>query len=188
VQVWLPTTLRYRLWLRMTFLSHPHFYTISVSRVHYLWRVAIKYILPHKCHVDIIKKIKKTSKISTSFDAQFKMTKALSNGKSQNYHLNANDEFFTSLTSKFITYFIVSFTLGIKIQVNRWFIKWKWAYTLDLGLEVEVHSIWVQECKNNFFFEVGWGGQCFQLSSLKKTRIAQGLWALALILSREPLP
>ena len=42
------------------------------------------------------------------------MTKALLNGKSQNYHLIANEEFYTSLTSKLITHFIDGFTLGKK--------------------------------------------------------------------------
>ena len=42
------------------------------------------------------------------------MTIAFSNCKSQNYHLNANEEFYRSLTSKLITYFIDGFTSGME--------------------------------------------------------------------------
>ena len=43
------------------------------------------------------------------------MAKALLNGKSQNYHLIDTEDFFTSFTSKLITYFINSFTSGKKV-------------------------------------------------------------------------
>ena len=35
----------------------------------------------------------------------------------KNYHLNANEDFFISLTSKLITYFIDGFTLGMKSKI-----------------------------------------------------------------------
>lgn len=55
------------------------------------------------------------AKIITFFRFNFKMAKALLNGKSQNYHLIDTEDFFTSFTSKLITYFINSFTSGKKV-------------------------------------------------------------------------
>ena len=51
------------------------------------------------------------------------MKKVISNVKSQNHHLNVNEEFFISLTSKYITYFIDGFTLAMKSQSNTYLLS-----------------------------------------------------------------
>jgi hypothetical protein len=48
------------------------------------------------------------------------MRKTLSNRKSQNYSLTANEDFVMFLTSKLITCFIDGFTLGMKSQANAY--------------------------------------------------------------------
>jgi hypothetical protein len=72
------------------------------------------------------------------------MTKALSNGKSQNYHVIANEDFFTSLTFKLIfTCFINSFSSRKKAQSIAYLLSGSEHVYWIVGLEVKVHSIWV---------------------------------------------
>ena len=60
-----------------------------------------------------------------------------------NYHLNANEEFFISLTFKFITYFDDSFTSGMKSKSTVSLLSGSEHIYWILGLEVDVHSLWV---------------------------------------------
>ena len=82
----------------------------------------IVYVYLYKCQVcergrHCLKKFKISKlKLKHYFNCSFETTNALSNGKSQKYHLIANEAFFISLTSKLVTYFIDGCTLGKKSQ------------------------------------------------------------------------
>ena len=81
------------------------------------------------------------------------MTETLSNGKSQNYNLNANEDFVIFLTSKLITCFISCFISKMKSPSIVYLLSESQHKYWILDLEDEVHSVWViwtsglQECK-----------------------------------------
>ena len=60
------------------------------------------------------------------------MRRALSNGKSQNYNLGANEGFVMFLTSKLITSFVDGFTLGMQSQANA-YLQSQSAHTVYIG-------------------------------------------------------
>lgn len=113
----------------------------------------------------------------------------------KDYHLNVNKDFFISIASKSIVYFIDSFTLGTKSQPNAYLligrehIYWIWALKFRCtqygfrGLDN------LQDCKDNFFFVVRQDKQHF---STKFRKVFVGLpkgyvsQALALILLGDP--
>ena len=71
------------------------------------------------------------------------MAKAFSNGKSQKYHLNVNEDLLIFLTSKLSTCFIDEFTLEIISQSSAYLPSGSGHLYWILDLEGEVHSIWV---------------------------------------------
>ena len=111
------------------------------------------------------------------------------------YHLNINEEFSVSWTSKLLTYFIDGFTLWMRSQSIAYLPGESEHTYWILGLKVEVHSIWVLWTRRpsgmqTIFFEVGRGrvGNVFQSHSKSFYGVAQGLQVAGpgLILSTDP--
>ena len=96
----------------------------------------------------------------------------------KNHHLNVIEEFFVSSISKLITYFIDNSTLGTKshsvicLLSGSEHIYW----ILDLGVSVRCTQYgfvdWngLQECMDNFSFEVGRSGQHILVGLKKKVK------------------
>jgi hypothetical protein len=88
--------------------------------------------------------------------------------KSQNYNLNANEDFVVFLTCKLIKYFLDGFTSKMKSQSIAYLLNGSEHTYWILDLEGEVHSVWdlwisgLQECKGNGFFEGGRMGSNFR--------------------------
>ena len=124
---------------------------------------------------------KKLLKLAHYFKLNFRITKALSNGNSQNFHLNINEVCFISLTSKLLTYLIDNFTLQMKSHSKAYLssrsehMYWIWA----LKLRCTQYGFCGRPSGVQGQLYLKWGGAAniFQLHSKKIMRLPKG-WRL----------
>ena len=90
------------------------------------------------------------------------------------YHLNINEEFSVSWTSKLLTYFIDGFILRMRSQSIAYLPGESEHTYWILGLKVEVHSIWVlwtrwpSGMQRQFFLKWGGAGRATFFNRIQK--------------------
>lgn len=121
-------------------------------------------------------------KLAHYFKLNFRITKALSNGNSQNFHLNINEVCFISLTSKLLTYLIDNFTLQMKSHSKAYLssrsehMYWIWTLQVRCTQCGFCEQVYFKNARANQIWSQGGMGNVFMIDLKQNSRgLPEGL-------------